>query len=344
MTTRLHRRGAFTLLELIVVIGIIVLLLSLTAAAVFRLRASQMEKNTNTHLLKIHSALQQQYSAAIDRIKKETPPAGVIAMTKNPDGTTDMARAKAFHLRMRLRQEFPQKFEEVFNTPPPIPDPGGGTTGYVYAPKAVFQNALKSPNMVASGPPSAFPKTFPENPARPEEQSAALLVLILSQGQGGSTTTPESIAPTKLLDFAQSQGPPVSLPVFRDEWGTHIAFRRQADDDMTDVLGELNPQFPLAQYPVTQPLPKSLDPLDPDGRMLAWPGSALLAKTFLLWNNNPPNRPYVAGNQNPFDGRNRGPFVFSAGGNTRFYNANGSMETDLDNLYSYRLAQSGKGN
>src|SRR6478672_4034503 len=100
MTTRLHRRGAFTLLELIVVIGIIVLLLSLTAAAVFRLRASQMEKNTNTHLLKIHSALQQQYSAAIDRIKKETPPAGVIAMTKNPDGTTDMARAKAFHLRM----------------------------------------------------------------------------------------------------------------------------------------------------------------------------------------------------------------------------------------------------
>src|SRR6478672_4070197 len=110
MTTRLHRRGAFTLLELIVVIGIIVLLLSLTAAAVFRLRASQMEKNTNTHLLKIHAALMQQYSPAMERIKKETPPAAVIAATKNADGTTDMIRAKAVHLQMRLRQEFPQKF------------------------------------------------------------------------------------------------------------------------------------------------------------------------------------------------------------------------------------------
>jgi hypothetical protein len=51
--------------------------------------------------------------------------------------------------------------------------------------------------------------------------------------------------------------------------------------------------------------------------------------------------------QNPFDGQNRGPFVFSAGGNMQFYvpNSNPSMmETDLDNLYSYRLAQSGRGN
>jgi type II secretory pathway pseudopilin PulG len=328
MTTRLHRRGAFTLLELIVVIGIIIILMSLTAGAIFRLRASQMEKNTNTHLVKIHSALVQQYSAAVDRIKKEDPPQVIKELTKNQDGTYDLARAKALHLKLRLRQEFPQNVAEVFPAIPPSVTFNGMT--YVYGPKPAYAAALKSPFQSA---PNTFLEPFPEASA------SAILMLILNQGQGGSAGTAESIAPTTVVNFPQQNNqPPVSLRVFVDEWGTPISFRRAADDDMTDVLAELN-QPPYVSAAQVQS--GHMDPQDPDGRLMiqTWPGRAQLMP--FLSANNPGTRPYI---QNPFDGRNRGPFVFSAGGDKLFYNANGSMQTDLDNLYSYRLAQSGKGN
>jgi competence protein ComGC len=325
MTTRLHRRGAFTLLELIVVLGIIVLLMSLTIGAVFRLRASQMEKNTNTHLLKIHSALMQQYSPAVERIKKEDPPQLLKELTKNADGTYDLARAKALHLKLRLRQEFPENFGEIFS---------GATLGtYSYNGKTVFLAAVKDP--LKSGP-TNYPDPVPEG------QSAAMLVLILSQGQGGTTTNPESIAPTKLVSFPQNtQGAaPVPLRVFVDEWGTPISFRRLADDDMPDVLNELNqPPYVTA----AQLQSGNMDPHDPEGRLrMTWPMRGQLLAG--LSQANPASRPYIV---DPFDGKNRGPFVFSAGGNTQFYVTGSNppvMEVGLDNLYSYRLAQSGKGN
>jgi len=331
MTTRLHRRGGFTMLELIVVIGIIVLLMSLTISAVFRLRASQMEKNTNTHLVKIHSAFMQQYTAAVDRIKKEDPPQVIKDNTKNQDGTYDLARAKALHLKLRLRQEFPNNFGEVFKVIGPLT--GSNGQQYSYNPKPAYVSAIQSP--IQSGP-----NTYPD--PVPEGQAAALLVLILSQGQGGTAGTAESIAPTKTINFPQQNNPqPVALRVFVDEWGTPISFRRLADDDMTDVLNELN-QPPYVSAAQVQS--GHMDPQDPEGRLMiqTWPNRTLLMP--LLANNTPNNRPYM---QNPFDGRNRGPFVFSAGGNMQFYVPGSNpqvMETDLDNLYSYRLAQSGKGN
>jgi type II secretory pathway pseudopilin PulG len=333
MTTRLHRRGAFTLLELIVVLGIIILLLSLTAGAVFHLRASQMEKNTNTHLLKIHGALMQQYSAAVDRIKKEDPPQVIKELTKNQDGTYDLARAKAFHLKMRLRQEFPNNFGEVFSGGQVGPYPGPTGSIYKYDSKPAYLAAIKSPYQ---NPPGVIPDPVSEG------QAAAMLMLILSQGQGGTAGTAESIAPTKVINFPQQNNqPPVGLRVFVDEWGTPISFRRLADDDMTDVLSELNqPPYVTA----AQVQSGHMDPQDPDGRLMiqTWPNRALLM-TFLA-SKTPNDRPLL---QTPFDGLNRGPFVFSAGRDMQFYVPNSNpivMETNLDNLYSYRLAQSGKGN
>jgi prepilin-type N-terminal cleavage/methylation domain-containing protein len=336
MTTNLQRRAGYTLLELIVVIGIIVLLASFTAGAVFRLRASQQEKNTNTHLLKIHGAFMQQYSSAVDRIKKEDPPQLMKELTKNQDGTYDAARAKAMHLKLRLRQEFPENFGEVFSTGQLGPYPGPTGQIYKYVSKPAYLAAIKNP---LQSPPNTFlePVDPKGNPIQ-EGQAAAMLFLILSQGQGGTDANPESIAPTKLIDYPQTGGGTVSLRVFVDEWGTPISFRRLADDDMTDVLTDLNqpPYVTLAQVQSG-----NMDPQDPEGRLKIanWPNQGQL-KTFFA-SAGPQTRPFI---QNPFDGRNRGPFVFSAGGDRTFYNANLSMQTDLDNLYSYRLAQSGKGN
>ncbi|HKB00725.1 MAG TPA: hypothetical protein VKD90_00835, partial [Gemmataceae bacterium] len=158
----------------------------------------------------------------------------------------------------------------------------------------------------------------------------------------------ETMARTGLLDFPQNPvggqtPPPVQLRVFVDEWGKHIAFRRQADDYDTAILDELNqaPFVDASKIPTG-----NLDPQDPDGRLkkptTAWgnvvnqngqqENGKVVATRFLAYTNQG-SRPYIL---DPFDGRNRGPFAFSAGKDDTFY-------TDND-LYSFRLAQQGRGN
>lgn len=313
-------RSGFTLLELLVVLALMAMLLALVTGAVFRVLGEQREKNTGIHLHKIQMMLDQQWKAKTDQIRKEAPPAQVIEMTRNADGSVDMERAKAFHLKMRLRQEFPNDFGEVYST-------GWFTAGsgerFNYDVKPYYRAALKSPYRSA---PNTF--TFTEY----EQHSAALLVLILSQGAGGATTDPESIAPTKLMDFPQDAGVGVpagsiQLRVFVDAFGQHIGFRRQADDSMADVITELSlPPFVGSGSP---------DPQDPSGRLQMpanrWgnygtENGKVVATRYLA-------RPGFA---NPFDGTNRGPFAFSSGKNKTFYTP--------DDLYSYRIQQAGKGN
>src|SRR3954470_14739438 len=122
-------RRAFTLIELIVVLGIIALLSALTAAAVMRYQQGQKESNTNTHLLKIHMELEKQWTAKLALIKAEPIPQVIIDATKNADGTNDIPRARAFHTKMRLRQEFPQNFGEVYSNLT-VPSPNGQV--YIY--------------------------------------------------------------------------------------------------------------------------------------------------------------------------------------------------------------------
>src|SRR5690348_7602188 len=108
MTTTSHRRGAFTLLELIVVIGIIILLMGLTIGAVFRVRESQMEKNSTEAVRKIQIAFDQQWKAARDQIASEKAiPQGILDATRKQTGSFDATRAHALYMKLRLRQEFP---------------------------------------------------------------------------------------------------------------------------------------------------------------------------------------------------------------------------------------------
>lgn len=329
MKLQSRARQAFTLIEMLVVLTIIALLASITISAVFRLQSGQKESNTNTHLHKIDMMLMEQYKAAVAQIAKEDPPQVVKELTKNADGTYDIARAKALHMKLRLRQEFPQNFGEV-NTGVTLDLTAGNVliSRYVYKGKQSYIAALKNPQTTGAAP--NF--TYPELSA--EAQSGAMLVLILSQGRGGVAINPEQIAPTILLDYPQNNNAPnIQLRVFRDEWGNQIGFRRFADDDFTDVLAELN-QKPFVSD--TQIASGNMDPHDPDGRLKlqGWPQRATCLN--YLANPNAGTRPMI---QDPFDGRNRGPFAFSAGRDKQFYPPNLD-----DNLYSFRIQQTRRGN
>ena len=321
MKLQTRTRSAFTLLEMLVVLSIIALLASITISAVFRLQSGQKESNTNTHLHKIEMLLVQQWNATIDQIKKENPPQVVKELTKNADGSYDIARAKALHMKLRLRQEFPQNFGEVASS---VTLTYGGLT-YKYLPKQSFALAIKNPQ-------TSGPSTYVE--LSPEAQSAGNVVLDPHSGQGrcgGEPGANWADHPARLS--AKWRRSSIQLRVFRDEWNNQIAFRRLADDDFTDVLTELN-QKPFVSD--AQIASGNMDPQDPEGRLKlqGWPGR-VQALSFLS-SSNPNSRPYIV---DPFDGRNRGPFAFSAGRDKKFY----TPDAD-DNLYSYRLQQTGQGN
>src|SRR5436190_1966990 len=115
------RRG-FSLIELLVVIGIIAVLMGLAAGAYFSVAKSQNVKRTETTIKKVATGLNSQWSSVIDEVKNE------IKNGQQPVGASgnfwanllliagnDRDRANALYLKMRLRQEFPQSYTEAVN-------------------------------------------------------------------------------------------------------------------------------------------------------------------------------------------------------------------------------------
>jgi len=107
------------------------------------------------------------------------------------------------------------------------------------------------------------------------------------------------------------------------------------DDGTGGIAAELSqPPFAPAKYPDLQ---------DPEGRLGPLPAMAnnwlpggRAAALDLFISKVPNTRPLFNQATNPFDGLNRGPYVFSAGKDGQYGTA--------DDLYGFRLQQSGRGN
>src|SRR5262249_47702093 len=112
-----RRRGAFTLVELLVVLSIIAILIALSAAATLRFLGVQPATDTRTQLQRLDSTLRTQWSAVADQARKEPIPADIRPAIEAIAGG-DTERTRVIWVKLRLKQAFPTSFAEALNPAP----------------------------------------------------------------------------------------------------------------------------------------------------------------------------------------------------------------------------------
>jgi hypothetical protein len=301
---------------MLVVLAILLVIASLSAAGIMRWLASQSQDTTETTMRGVYQLLNRQINAVLDKADKETIPQSVYIMAGG-----DQRRARVIWKKLRLKQEFPMSYYEAWY-------PYATSSGVALLPagdlpaKTVYTRILPKPTMAPAYPPS--PATQPTAPG-PNESSICLL-LAISQNRGGVRLSADDIPNTVLSEDRNNPGGPKMI---MDAWGFPLAFYRWPTGN-TELTG-LNTS-------------KVADPLDPEGLLLnpnwyntttLWPNTQLTYRQVfeLLCHSISPDgvRAYYVI-----------PTLASAGrDNTLGLDLTTMAETNAnvtaDNIYSYRL-------
>jgi prepilin-type N-terminal cleavage/methylation domain-containing protein len=189
------RRG-FTLLELLVVVGIILALVSLSAVAILKTTSYQQRRNTESAVSKIDQALQRRMKRVIDTAKSETP--HQIAQTL---ANGDPRRAQVIHILMCLKRELPTSFAEARN-------PVQTVNPLIFPAFAANQAYVRALNGVPGG-------------YTPEQESSACLYLILKQSQRGGDFDPDTgLSSQEVISDSNN------VRMILDGWGNPISLIR----------------------------------------------------------------------------------------------------------------------
>jgi prepilin-type N-terminal cleavage/methylation domain-containing protein len=272
------RRAGFTLVEILVVLGIILLLVGLTAAAAFNVMVYQRSSTTETAIRTLDGALDQQWQAVIKKAQTEPISSStwndLLAMAA---GNNAERRARLIWVKLRLKQEFPMNFSEVLNASGPL----GLPAGYSLAPlvasdltaKASYTKLFAAQGITAAAA-SSSAYVWPT-------ESSVTLLMALELGRSG-ITFPEDSLPASALTLAGQKtaglspaidgypsSPPLAGPSFPkqlvDAWGRPIVFYRwpmplpTGSNPDDSGLDSSSPQG-------SNPGPR--DPLDPEGLLL----------------------------------------------------------------------------
>jgi prepilin-type N-terminal cleavage/methylation domain-containing protein len=301
-----HRaRAGFTLLELLVVMAIIALLGALTTAALFRLRSSSQVTRTNETLQKLDAAYAAQWSAAVDKIKRETIPAPLLMTLGN-----DSDLAMIVHMKLRLRQEFPESVADLdLNTL--FPNSPNATVNALAA--AIKMNYVPKPAYLKHA-------TGLATLAVPD-QNAILFNLALDQSRGGVGFNAESgvgSVGTKAVG---------NFKVFIDNWDQPIRYVRFLKQDAVapgdNLWLAIGNELNQPPYVAANSVADKRDSIDPKGLLQKTPATNLARIALDTW----------LGNVNT--GANRQYFAYSYGPDMKPFTN--------DELYTFRLKGTGKG-
>lgn len=199
-------RGAFTMLELLVVLLVISILVALTAGTVLRVMESQKKSVTKVTLDKIQAQLTKRWNEHKDIYWKEDaarnfPTQWNYVLTTLAQN--DPKRARVIWVKLRMKLAFPTTFSEAL-TPITL------SPGVTLQPPQGYVSGLGAAGVTASDGGSC--------------QSAACLLLVLQQSPTGGAAKLEDLAGTSIRSFSTSNGKTVQA--FADEWGSPLQFCR----------------------------------------------------------------------------------------------------------------------
>jgi prepilin-type N-terminal cleavage/methylation domain-containing protein len=328
------RRPAFTLIELMVVIAIILVLTALALGAIVGLISNQQQAVTEDLFRTINTKLRQHWDYVITQAKKETPTAAVYTLAgQGQTGVSNVAqRAQVIHTKLRLMQAFPEKFNDI-RSPPYIINIGGNTINLLGDTRytATYLKALNQ-SQAQSG------TTYPS-----EYSACLLMALSIARGSAASPLAPDSLPSSNVADPSQ-----IGLKAVLDSWGTPLLFVRFAGagngSNNAAAASELDSLCPSpknalqkksnGQYIYSEPSNPSLplkldDALDPNGTLRdpTWYSSPSPQVQQL--------RQAVEGIFGTITGYYSAPYVQSAGPDLTF--------GTTDDLYSFRLRIGGHG-
>jgi prepilin-type N-terminal cleavage/methylation domain-containing protein len=218
------RRSAFTLLELLIVTGIVAVLLTISAAAVIRYIDVQKLYNTQSLLKKLHSRLDAQMRLVAQKAMQE--PIGTGGTDRSSIQSTIMTmannnteRARVIWVKLRLKQAFPNTFTEALN-----PDNGFFGSTVSLPPLPTYKQYLSNAGITYNG--TSVPEAIPSPDAYVE--SSVCLLMALQQGQGGGGIDAEDIGQSFIQQFQYKSATPTShtVQVIIDGWGKPVAFCR----------------------------------------------------------------------------------------------------------------------
>jgi prepilin-type N-terminal cleavage/methylation domain-containing protein len=254
--TRMPPRSGFTLIEMVVVIGIILLLVSLSAAGIMRILNLQQRRNTESAILKLDKGFNQQWKTVIDTAKTEqiNPIAQLLA------GTDGLApnRARVIHILLCLKREFPTTFAEAVN---PVPISAADLATLGLQPFAPNQDYVRTLQGAQAG----------------HTESSACLYLALKERRRGTDFDPDTALSSQEVVLPI---PGDGLKEIWDGWGRPINFQRWPYNPVAPYAA------PFWQSPVgtiqTFAAANPPDTEDPEG-LLANAGWQLWLTTPALW-------------------------------------------------------------
>jgi type II secretory pathway pseudopilin PulG len=218
-------RGAFTMVELMVVITIIIALMALAASAIFKYLATQQASNTQSTLDRVQSQLAKAWSNAVRQANSETIDPAIFSWIQTNLAGSDAnatARVRVIYVKLKMRQQFPMNFAEALNVSYTNPELAGWGLPTTVSPSPLpalpgYVNYLNSLGITAAA-------VSAQSSPQPYESSACLLMALQRGVSGAGSNASDLTAGGAAGNYITPNNG--SLPYLTDAWGRPIYFSR----------------------------------------------------------------------------------------------------------------------